>query len=639
MPILSSIQRRSPGGKFILGIMYALLTFGAAWMVYPFLLLLSGSVKSATDIRHFDIIPKYLYDDLTLFQKFEEQRYGTQLDAFNAAARQGVFSFEHITEPPKVSDALMRDWDEFWGASASWSKTFRQLGHNFGMKTVPEVRMEYQRRLTTAFPGISKQEFNIWLTRPEDWPSRMYQPARSPFTPVYDQMRGELALRYFRPVTVEGAFIMSYLRPTYGTGADGVKKLNEKWGTKYKSIYEVTLSPVAPSFDEIRWNTLGPDLPFSRALDDDWWNFVRKSLSSRFLSFAPSLLPDYRKFLQAKYQDVAALNKVYETSHATWADVAFPGKAVETDRMTSDLPPVAFADLEEFVEGRKSPLGISIDAPEFRWRDFLRKKYQHDPAAMNRAFGTTDASFDLVPMPVFEDDWRIMKANRGAIVWDYLTRNYRIVWDYLSVQGNGLKNTAIFCLLNVLTALIVNPLAAYALSRFQPRWGYKVMFLLMATMAFPAEVTQIPAFLMLREMGMLNTFAALIIPAAANGYSIFILKGFFDSLPKELYESATIDGAGEARIFTTITMPLSSPILAYTALGAFTSAYGAFMFALLVCQKESMWTLMVYIYQLQQFYGAPIIFASLVLAAIPTLLVFVFCQNIIMKGIVVPVEK
>src|SRR5262249_20975619 len=156
---------------------------------------------------------------------------------------------------------------------------------------------------------------------------------------------------------------------------------------------------------------------------------------------------------------------------------------------------------------------------------------------------------------------------------------------------------------------------------------------------FPGDVTQIPSFLMLRELGLLNTFAALVIPAAANGYSIFLLKGFFDSLPKDLYESASLDGASELRMFGTIAMPLSAPILAVIALGAFTAAYGAFMFALLVCQKESMWTLMVYVYQLQQFYGAPIIFAALVVAAIPTLLVFVFCQNIIMRGIVVPVEK
>ncbi|MDP6504975.1 MAG: hypothetical protein QF886_15250, partial [Planctomycetota bacterium] len=74
-------------------------------------------------------------------------------------------------------------------------------------------------------------------------------------------------------------------------------------------------------------------------------------------------------------------------------------------------------------------------------------------------------------------------------------------------------------------------------------------------------------------------------------------------------------------------------------LQAFTAAYSNFMFALLICQDESMWTLMVWLYELQQRSGPGVIYASLIIAAIPTLVIFIFCQNIIMRGIVVPVEK
>ena len=75
------------------------------------------------------------------------------------------------------------------------------------------------------------------------------------------------------------------------------------------------------------------------------------------------------------------------------------------------------------------------------------------------------------------------------------------------------------------------------------------------------------------------------------------------------------------------------------ALSAFTHAYSNFMYALLICQKEKMWTLMVWLYELQQRSGQGVIFASLIIAAIPTFIVFIFCQNIIIRGIVVPVEK
>jgi len=86
-------------------------------------------------------------------------------------------------------------------------------------------------------------------------------------------------------------------------------------------------------------------------------------------------------------------------------------------------------------------------------------------------------------------------------------------------------------------------------------------------------------------------------------------------------------------------MSLSTPILAVIGLNAFTQAYSNFMFALLICQDQRMWTLMPWLYQLQQGSGPGVVYASLLIAAIPTFVIFALCQNIIMRGIVVPVEK
>ena len=120
---------------------------------------------------------------------------------------------------------------------------------------------------------------------------------------------------------------------------------------------------------------------------------------------------------------------------------------------------------------------------------------------------------------------------------------------------------------------------------------------------------------MLRDLHLLNTFAALILPGVANGFSIFLLKGFFDSLPKELYEAASIDGAGEIRMFIRISLPLCKPILAVIALQAFIAAYGSFMWAFLVCQDPKMWTLMVWLYQYQITATGHEVMAALLLAA------------------------
>ena len=140
-------------------------------------------------------------------------------------------------------------------------------------------------------------------------------------------------------------------------------------------------------------------------------------------------------------------------------------------------------------------------------------------------------------------------------------------------------------------------------------------------------------------ISLLNTFAALVLPGMANGFSIFLLMGYFDSLPRELYEAAELDGAREWTKFWTITMSLSKPVLAVIALGVFVSAYSAFMIALIIIPDQKMWTLMVWIYQLQISSKPAMVFASLVVAAIPTFLMFAFCQNLIMRGIIVPTEK
>ena len=219
--------------------------------------------------------------------------------------------------------------------------------------------------------------------------------------------------------------------------------------------------------------------------------------------------------------------------------------------------------------------------------------------------------------------------------------NYRLVGQYLFLRGRAFFNTVLLVLFSVLASLIVNPLAAYALSRFRMKGTERVILFLLATMAFPAAVTAIPGFLLIRDLGLLNTLAALVLPTVASGMSIFILKGFFDALPRELYEAAAIDGAGEWTVFAKITLPMTTPILAVNALNHFVAAYNSWEWAFLVCQKESQWTIAVWMYQMsQEMAGQPwCVMAGFVIVSIPTALVFLFCQKIILRGIVLPSMK
>ncbi len=244
-----------------------------------------------------------------------------------------------------------------------------------------------------------------------------------------------------------------------------------------------------------------------------------------------------------------------------------------------------------------------------------------------------------LPLPVAAAESLHVSRNAGEIRREFSGRNYGYVLDNVLFGGRALLNTAVFCLLAILVQLTVNPLAAYALSRFPMRATGKILLFLLATMAFPAEVAMIPSFLLLKDLHLLNTFAALVLPTAASGYMIFLLKGFFDSLPQEVFESGQIDGAPEWVMMLRLAFPLSRPVLGYLSLLAFMGAYGAFIYAFLVAQNREMWTLMVYVYQLQLSAPKSVMMAAVTVAALPSLLVFLAAQKVIMKGIVLPGER
>ena len=280
---------------------------------------------------------------------------------------------------------------------------------------------------------------------------------------------------------------------------------------------------------------------------------------------------------------------------------------------------------------------IKIQTSELKFREFAEKKYKNI-SDYNKVYTSSYKTFEEIRIPCELNDWFDLKENPGKIRMNFITRNYKEVSEYILLHGRAVINTAIFCFIIIFTTLTVNPMCAYALSRFSLSYSNKVLIFLLATMAFPAEVAMIPNFLMLKKLHMLNTYWALVLPGLASGYSIFILKGFFDSLPKEFYEAAQMDGAGEMKIFWDITLPLAKPILAYLALGAFVGAYTAFMFALLVCQDPSMWTIMVWLYEMQIWASPSLLMAALVVSAIPTLFIFGFAQRVIMRGVIIPVQ-
>ncbi|MBN1970898.1 MAG: ABC transporter permease subunit [Candidatus Delongbacteria bacterium] len=429
-------------------------------------------------------------------------------------------------------------------------------------------------------------------------------------------------------------FIESYAKPEelkiQSFEIDFREFLREKFSTidnyngfiddRYKQFNDVALAKYPPltNFSEL----------------EDWSLFVKDFVDIKDIALSSASRLDFLKFINnenSEFTKIDYFNSVNGTGYKTWDDF-YPSERIPENKNYAHL-------WSKFIS-ISSPQFLIIDEVNYqdKFTDSVHEKYENIDN-LNRKYGKVFTSFNEIPINFEEIDFDNFIRNKKEIFQEFLTRNYTMVLDLMFYNGRAIINTLIYCLLAIFTALIVNPLAAYSMSRFKFKANYKIILILMLTMAFPPMVMGIPNFLMLKNLNLLNTFWALILPAAADGYFIFLLKGFFDSLPKELFESATLDGAGETRIFFQIGMALSKPIMAVIALSAFNGAYRNFMFAFLVCQDDSMWTMMVHIYQLIQRSSSGVGYAALVIASIPTFLVFVFFQNIIIKGIVVPTEK
>lgn len=634
MPMIPHVGRRHLRTRALIAGLYAVLVLGGLTMVYPFVLLLSGSTKSGVDVKDLAWVPRFLLDDTVLYRKHVESLFNEQLEVMRAVYDADDVSFEKVMPPARTREAFVAEWLAF--ATNQPPPLSFTIGYMQAQvsRTFPMFLRAFRKQMMERFGGsidaanlALETEFidwNAFFLVPEDGYQRRSKPLDTALGAAWRDFRSRAvpaSYRYY--FTVEGFYKALYLKTQF---TRNIEEFNRAHGTTYASYDDVRLTATLPAGTAAEQKT--------------WESFVRNSLNLAWVRVSGEAAEAYRAFLLAKYGDIAHAAQKYGTNWTAWSDVPL----MEEPPWTG----LARSDWEAFIAGWQDPdTGVvhqpaaehlRIDGIEQRFRDHLRAKWG-TVDSLNRATGETFADWSGIAPPQKEAHYLALRERKGEIRSEFLTRNFRSALDYIAFHGRGIRNTIIYCGLAILCALLVNPLAAYALSRYKPPSAYKLLLFLLLTMAFPPMVTQIPVFLMMRDLNLLNTFAALLLPGLAHGYSIFLLKGFFDALPRELYESAQMDGAGEWTMFWNITMSLSKPILAVVALQAFTTAYSNFMFALLICQDEAMWTMMVWLYQLQMRSGPGVVYASLIIAAIPTLVIFIFCQNIILRGIVVPVEK
>ncbi len=577
--------------------------------------MISTSITGATDYNEFRVVPRYVLDNDALFAKVIDEKYAGDIDLINSYYRSSFGKSDKIVLPTAedvaANEPVVALWKKFEPTVDVRFRTvaYRDNGTHPG-KAVTQYRNHLRERFHDDIRAMNKEftEENENFERvsmPQERPNRRsWAPDMS--AKMVDFVRWKRSLHSdMRPVYSIDSLFGKYLKEEAGYGGI-LREVCEVWGPA-KGFGDFVLPD---SLSEI-----GSQQP--KRLHD-WEIFVREKLPFRYIAVKTSARDGYIQFLEKKYHSIAKYNTAYSRNLSRFDEISLPS-AIPSEGALN-------VDWGEFL--KQVPLDkITLNTPDSKFRTFVKRN------------AATAKYVVPVHIPSYYTDAQTVISNSSSIRRFYFGRNYSIVLGYILLHGRSLVVTVIYCALVVLITLIVNPLCAYALSRYSLSYAHSVMLFMLATMAFPAEVAMIPNFLLLKQLGLLNTFWALVLPGAANGFSIFLLKGFFDSLPKELYEAGILDGASESRMFLNLTIPLSRPIFAVIALQAFTGAYGAFMFALVVCQNPRMWTLMVWLYELQSDHPIYVMMAGLAVAAIPTLIIFIFAQNIIMRGIILPQEK
>lgn len=216
----------------------------------------------------------------------------------------------------------------------------------------------------------------------------------------------------------------------------------------------------------------------------------------------------------------------------------------------------------------------------------------------------------------------------------FLWRNYVEVFTTVPF-GRYILNTFFVATVVTLVSLLFHSMAAYALARLRFRGREPLFMAIVATMMVPFSVTLIPTFLLIKSLGWLDTFWALIIPAIPNAFGIFLLRQFYLSMPEELEEAARLDGATPTQIYWHIALPMSQPILATLATFFFLANWNAYLWPLIVTQNPDMRVTQV---ALAAFSGEhstawQLIMAGATVAALPGLLLYLFLQRYLVEGI------
>ncbi|MBH0155153.1 MULTISPECIES: carbohydrate ABC transporter permease [Fictibacillus] len=214
----------------------------------------------------------------------------------------------------------------------------------------------------------------------------------------------------------------------------------------------------------------------------------------------------------------------------------------------------------------------------------------------------------------------------------FTTENFIYLFENMNF-GVYLRNTIVVVLCSFV-GLFFNAMAGYAFAKYKFKGREKLFYLVLATMMIPGQVTMIPVYLILNQMGLTNTMAGVVLPGLVGAFSIFLFRQFMSTIPDELLEAARLDGASEFRVFMQLVLPISKPIMAVQGILTFIAGWNSFLWPLIIANDESLYTLSVGLSLLKGQYGGnfALQMAGSTFMVVPIVIIFIIFQKHIIEG-------
>jgi len=212
--------------------------------------------------------------------------------------------------------------------------------------------------------------------------------------------------------------------------------------------------------------------------------------------------------------------------------------------------------------------------------------------------------------------------------------HYRSVFTTLNMR-RYLLNSALIAFTATAVSLVVNSMAGYAFAKLRFRGRDGAFRVLGAGLVIPAQVAMLPLFLLMKQLGLVNTYWGVMIPVFASIFGIFLIRQYATAIPDDLLDAARVDGASELRIYRSIVLPVIAPILATLAIWTFLTTWNDFMWPLIVLSDEAKYTLPVALANLsgEHVQDTELMMAGSVVTVVPVLLAFLALQRYYMRGI------